>query len=98
MPHLIHLEQMYTQKLNCIHMYIPNTCKSFQMLKSVLCIDVLVWVNAVTVAMPLEVTWPFPQCPRLGWRISSRVVMGMVGSYSYLWTSESNVSSYLYLE
>uniref|UniRef100_A0A8C2PYE3 Tafazzin family protein n=1 Tax=Cyprinus carpio TaxID=7962 RepID=A0A8C2PYE3_CYPCA len=40
--------------------------------------------------MPLEVTWPFPQCPRLGWRISSRVIMGMVGSYSYLWTNYFN--------
>ncbi|XP_056588905.1 tafazzin isoform X2 [Triplophysa dalaica] len=40
--------------------------------------------------MPLEVTWPFPQCPRLGWRISSRVITGMVGSYSYLWTKYFN--------
>ncbi|XP_057183250.1 tafazzin-like isoform X1 [Triplophysa rosa] len=40
--------------------------------------------------MPLEVTWPFPQCPRLGWRISSRLIMGMVGSYSYLWTKYFN--------
>ncbi|XP_051517206.1 tafazzin [Myxocyprinus asiaticus] len=40
--------------------------------------------------MPLEVTWPFSQCPRLGWRISSRLVMGMVGSYSYLWSKYFN--------
>uniref|UniRef100_A0A671RLZ4 Tafazzin family protein n=1 Tax=Sinocyclocheilus anshuiensis TaxID=1608454 RepID=A0A671RLZ4_9TELE len=40
--------------------------------------------------MASEVTWPFPQCPRLGWRISGRVVMGMVGSYSYLWTNYFN--------
>ncbi|TRY98578.1 hypothetical protein DNTS_005275 [Danionella cerebrum] len=45
-------------------------------------------VNAV--AMPLEVTWPFPQCPRLGWRVTSRVVTGMVGSYSYLWSKYFN--------